>query len=73
MEIATLAQYGSSGVALALAGVIYYAFQQNTELSKNHQKLLSNHLEHMTAAYDKNAKAMEELREVIGSCRYNHR
>lgn len=78
MEIALteLVKYGSTGVIFLLVGVIVYIIQ-------GYHKILANHLNHLTKAYEKNTEMMEKvigkntdtinhLKDVIIRCKYNN-
>ncbi len=74
--IPELVKYGATGIIFLLIGVVVY-------IIKDYHKLLSNHLNHLTGAYEKNTEVMErvignntkatqELRDVVMGCKFNH-
>lgn len=75
--IPELVKYGATGIIFLLIGVVVY-------IVKGYHQILSNHLQHLTSALDKNTEVMErvigdhtkatlELKDVILGCKYNRR
>lgn len=79
-EIVELAKYGQTGIIMVLIVVVGIVIVKLFEVSKGYQKILDDHLERLTCAFEdnslivkQNTDAMKEFKETISYCRYNQR
>ena len=79
-EIIGLAQYGSTGVIIALIVLVSVVIYKMFEVVKAYQLLMGDNFKNLTESFNKNSKvldesviSMKEIQEVIKNCRYNCR
>lgn len=64
-EIETFTKYGTSGIALALIGLITLLVKISREDRKDFKEVITNHIDHSTEIQRQQTGVMERLASVI--------
>lgn len=79
-EIVNLAQYGATGIIIALILVVAWVLREQIQINKRQTDTMDRSFAGLKAALDNNTKVIEdytqvsrEIKDAINGCKYNHR